>query len=108
MLNHQQAVQGAALQVALDYPTVWQEAAARLRIPYWDWATDALPPREVWQQTHIEIRVPGLDGSTDPLTVPNPLYSYKFQEPVPYLKGAEPDTETVRHSDSPDHSAFVE
>lgn len=51
---------------------VFQDAADKLRIPYWDWASiPEIPP--VLNQPNIQIKTP-----TGEQTVNNPLFQYKF------------------------------
>lgn len=47
---------------------------------YWDWASDANLP-EIVNQRNIDINLPTADSNElVPVTVPNPLYSYKFKD----------------------------
>jgi tyrosinase len=69
-------------------------AAENLRAPYWDWASNSVPPDEVISLQNVEIITP--DGRTT--SVPNPLYQYTFNPvdpsfPDPYRSWRT----TVRH-----------
>ncbi|KAI0064090.1 tyrosinase [Artomyces pyxidatus] len=84
----EQVLQKHALDIAQTYTVEqqqWLAAAANLRAPYWDWATNAVPPPEVISKTTVDIITP--DGKTT--TVTNPLYQYTFHPidpsfPSPY------------------------
>ncbi|KAM3066915.1 hypothetical protein ACMFMF_009966 [Clarireedia jacksonii] len=54
------------------YPT-YQAAADQLRIPYWDWASNAQIPSVVNSQTVTITTASGIQ------TIKNPLYQYNFQ-----------------------------
>ncbi|RVD89014.1 uncharacterized protein DFL_000038 [Arthrobotrys flagrans] len=45
-----------------------------IRLPYWDWAADARVPREVGEMPTIQV-----ETQTGMQTIPNPLYTYRFQ-----------------------------
>jgi tyrosinase len=69
-------LQQHALDVAKTYPNdqqAWLGAAQNLRAPYWDWATNSVPPSEVISLQNINIITPGGRRS-----VPNPLIQYTF------------------------------
>ena len=72
----------------------WKKAAANLRTPYWDWASNPLPPDEVIAMEEITITKP--DGTKQ--SVPNPLYHYNFH-PVPsyFPSNVKSFNTTVRH-----------
>ncbi|KAI1170771.1 Di-copper centre-containing protein [Nemania sp. FL0916] len=70
---------GEAIQrIAVEYTnttnaSAYQDAAQKLRLPYWDWASDpALPPSSVEEN----VTVGGPDGD---MVLHNPLYSYRWQ-----------------------------
>jgi tyrosinase len=92
---HQQEVQKAATEIAQLYPTDqarWLDAAARLRIPYWDWVTHVIPPKEVLELTELIIETPlGL------VTKRNPLFSYTFHDQERSSLPADWNTCTRRH-----------
>ncbi|KAF8500854.1 photo-regulated tyrosinase [Russula emetica] len=74
---YEQALQQHALDVAKTYRTNqqhWISVAQNLRAPYWDWATNSVPPPEVISLQNVNIITP--DGKTS--SVPNPLYQYTF------------------------------
>ncbi|EFI28136.1 tyrosinase [Coprinopsis cinerea okayama7 len=57
----------------------WQRAAADLRQPYWDWATNAVPPAEVIERQQVTIT----NSRGQRVSVPNPLLAYRFQPMEP-------------------------
>lgn len=97
----QQVVQHHALEIAKSYSSdqpAWLSAAQDLRAPYWDWATNSVPPPEVISMQTVSIMAP--DGRTT--SVPNPLYQYTFNPidptfPPPWKYW----TTTIRHPDNP-------
>ena len=73
----QQELQKQALIIAQNYtddPT-WMDAAKKLRAPYWDWATNSIPPPEAVSMTTVTIMMAPHGSTAD---VPNPLLSYTF------------------------------
>ncbi|KAK6330065.1 hypothetical protein TWF718_003493 [Orbilia javanica] len=57
-----------------DLATRYANVLEGIRLPYWDWAFDASVPREVGEMPNIQVQTQrGLE------TIPNPLYSYRFQ-----------------------------
>ncbi|KAI0737489.1 tyrosinase [Irpex lacteus] len=75
----EQFIHDRAVEIAKEYKDSdskqWADAAESLRMPYWDWANDALPPDEVIQYETISIITP--HGKAE---VFNPLYSFAFKE----------------------------
>jgi tyrosinase len=70
-----------------------------LRAPYWDWATNSVPPAEVVSLTTVTI-LAAPDGN--PTDVTNPLYQYTFNPidpsfPSPYQYWQT----TIRSPDNP-------
>jgi tyrosinase len=98
----QQVLQQHALDIAKTYttdPESWLGAAQNLRAPYWDWATNSVPPPEVISLQTVNIIAP--NGQTT--SVPNPLYQYTFNPidpsfPAPWKFWRT----TIRHPDNPD------
>jgi tyrosinase len=92
-------MQQHALEIAKTYSdSSWLTAAQNLRAPYWDWATNIVPPAEVISLESVEIIT--ADGNTTP--VPNPLFQYTFNPidpsfPSPYSSWQT----TIRHPDDP-------
>jgi tyrosinase len=94
-------MQSHALDIAKQYQidqTSWLTAAQNLRAPYWDWATNTVPPPEVISLQSVNIIT--FDGST--ISVPNPLYQYTFHPidpsfPPPYQSWQT----TIRRPDNP-------
>ena len=93
-------MQQHALVIANQYQDQqrWSSAAQNLRAPYWDWATNSVPPPEVISLQTVDVITP--DGNTT--TVTNPLYQYPFNPidssfPAPY----ESWRTTIRHPDNP-------
>jgi len=98
----QQSLQQQALAIAQNYSDRqrWVTAAQNLRAPFWDWATNSVPPPEVISLTTISI-LAAPDGT--PTDVPNPLYQYTFHPidpsfPSPY----DAWQTTIRSPDNPD------
>lgn len=85
---YEQVMQQHALEIANTYQVNkdrWVTAAQNLRAPYWDWATNSVPPDEVISNTTVNIVTP--DGRTT--SVANPLLKYTFNPidasfPAPY------------------------
>lgn len=82
----QQLLQQHAIEIAKTYPDQerWVAAAICLRAPYWDWASNIVPPPEIISLEKIIITTPS--GRT---AVDNPLLQYKFNPidpsfPEPY------------------------
>ena len=72
-----------AIKIASQYhgpdAAAWQQAAASLRMPYWDWALHPVPPPEV-----IELQTLNVTGPNGKVTVnPNPLLSYHYKSDEP-------------------------
>jgi tyrosinase len=96
-------MQNHALQIARSYHDIqsWLSAAETLRAPYWDWATNSVPPPQVIQQQTVTI-LAAPDGR--PTTVTNPLYQYTFDPndtrsfPSPWNSWRT----TIRSPDNPD------
>jgi len=97
----QQVLQQHALDIAKQYQhdrDRWLAQAQSLRMPYWDWATNSVPPPEVISLKNVNIITP--DGRTT--SVPNPLYQYTFNPvdqsfPSPWRSWRM----TIRHPDNP-------
>ena len=105
----QQALQQQALTIAQSYSdqASWGNAATALRAPYWDWATNSVPPPEVISLTTVSI-LAAPDGT--PTDVPNPLYQYTFNPieptfPPPYASW--PNTVRSPDTDGPDATTDV-
>jgi len=78
----------------------WVTAAQNLRAPYWDWASNTVPPPEVISSEKVNIVTPDSDGK--PIAVQNPLIKYTFNPidrsfPAPYSSWQT----TIRHPDDP-------
>ena len=56
----------------------WVDAALKLRLAYWDWAENSVPPPQVISLDQVEITMP--DGQRS--SVINPLRGYRFH-PMP-------------------------
>ena len=52
----------------------WKKAAADLRQPYWDWASNIIPPPQVISQKLVTIT----NNLGKQVKVSNPLFNYKF------------------------------
>lgn len=107
----QQALQQQALGIAQKYSDQqrWVTAAQNLRAPFWDWATNSVPPPEVVSLTTISILA--APGGT-PTNVPNPLYQYSFHPIDPSFPSPYDSWQTTIRSpdnpDSPDASTDVD
>ncbi|PVF95428.1 Di-copper centre-containing protein [Serendipita vermifera] len=64
-------------------------AAARFRIPYWDWAANADLPDFISLQTTVTVNTP-----TGTQTFPNPLYQYTFHPVYSTFGDGLPDEKT--------------
>ncbi|KAI0270057.1 tyrosinase [Gloeopeniophorella convolvens] len=85
----------------------WLTAAETLRAPYWDWATNTVPPPEVISLTTVNIITP--DGKTT--AVANPLLQYTFNPIDKSFFGRFSDWKTTLRrpdSDAPDATSNVE
>ncbi|KAI1758339.1 Di-copper centre-containing protein [Xylaria castorea] len=98
-------VQRLALEYTNDDASAYREASQKLRLPYWDWASDpTLPPAS----TQENITVNGPDGV---INLHNPLYSYLWQTyplnetQFPGQGGMGP--ETTRHEGGTDMTKFI-
>ncbi|KAK8014508.1 tyrosinase precursor [Apiospora arundinis] len=67
-------VQALASQYNDSSSASYKAAAESFRVPYWDWAADYRLPTSTTDQ---RVTVKGPHGQVD---IPNPLYSYKWQE----------------------------
>lgn len=59
--------------------------AIQLRLPYWDWASDAVPPKEVILDKTVEIITPETEiagHKTTTSMVPNPFLSFTFPKSI--------------------------
>jgi tyrosinase len=103
-------MQQHALVIAKQYQDQqrWPSAAQNLRAPYWDWATNSVPPPEVISLQNVDIITP--DGNTTSVT--NPLYQYPFNPIDPSFPAPYSDWQTtIRHPDdfnSPDATTDVQ
>jgi len=74
----QQIIQAHAVQIADTYQTPdaadWKKAAADLRQPFWDWASNSVPPDEIISLEQVSIVVP----NGDTISVQNPFLRYRF------------------------------
>ena len=92
-------IQQHALEIANTYQVNkqrWVAAAQNLRLPYWDWATNIIPPPEVISKETVDIVTP--DGQTT--TVTNPLLKYTFN-PIDSSFPHSSWKTTIRHPDDP-------
>ena len=103
----QQSLQQNALAIAQTYKDKerWVSAAQNLRAPYWDWATNSVPPPEVISLTTVTISA-APDGN--PTDVTNPLYQYTFHPIDPSFTSTNPNRPpyqdwqtTIRSPDDP-------
>lgn len=103
----QQLLQSHAVEIANQYTSsdaaAWKQAAANFRLPYWDWAANAVPPTQVSSDAKVTILAAPNATST---SVDNPILGYPFQPidpsfPEPYSVWPR----TLRHPTSEDASA---
>ena len=87
----EQALYQAVQEVIDEFPSGqrgrWQQAAATLRMPYWDWAQDGgsnTVPTLIRDQTVTVTKPQGT------VTIPNPLYSYSWGNSLPSEMGGGP------------------
>jgi tyrosinase len=89
----EQAIQARAVQIAATYKVDtarWNQAAADLRQPYWDWALNSVPPTQIISDQKVNIITP--DGRRT--LVDNPFVRYRFHPdgssptpaPTPFLR----------------------
>ncbi|KAG8917102.1 hypothetical protein FRC00_014036 [Tulasnella sp. 408] len=74
---YEQILHQHAVDIAKTYTVntvAWILAAEQLRLPYWDWASDSVPPAEVISMDQVIITAPNGQRTT----VPNPLLGYRF------------------------------
>ncbi|KAG9009286.1 hypothetical protein FRB90_008451 [Tulasnella sp. 427] len=98
---YEQVLQGFAVKIAATYTTPdktqWANAALNLRLPFWDWATNAVPPTQVISDATVTITTPNGQQTS----VKNPLLAYPFNPidrsfPSPYSRWPT----TLRHPTS--------
>ncbi|KAK6355011.1 hypothetical protein TWF696_004138 [Orbilia brochopaga] len=85
LLALEQALFHAAMAIAATFSGTAQAqylaAAARLRLPYWDWADPVtqsyLPP--ITLVNTIGVIKPDMSGNPVPVSITNPLFAYNFQ-----------------------------
>ncbi|KZV73173.1 photo-regulated tyrosinase [Peniophora sp. CONT] len=103
----EQVMQEQAIAIANTYEVnaeQFMSAAQTLRVPYWDWALNSVPPDEVIQLRTVTITAP--DGTRK--DVSNPLYQYDFHPidssfPSPYSNWQS----TLRHPTNQGASAVT-
>ncbi|KAJ7674241.1 tyrosinase [Mycena rosella] len=77
LMLYEQALQTAAIAIASTYTVDqdrFKQAALGLRQPYWDWASNAVPPAEVISLDKVPIIAP----NGQKIQVTNPLRRYTF------------------------------
>ncbi|KAF7375353.1 Photo-regulated tyrosinase [Mycena sanguinolenta] len=78
----EQIIQEKAIVIARNYTgdaaVTFLTAAYELRVPYWDWAANIVPPAQIITQTVVEILKPNGELKM----VPNPFLCYTFH-PIP-------------------------
>ncbi|OJT09435.1 Tyrosinase [Trametes pubescens] len=102
---YEQILQKHAIQIARKYVFEgysWRKVAADLRQPYWDWASNAVPPPEVISMERVTIITS--DGRR--ARVENPLLRYRFDSVEPSFAGPFARwPSTIRHPSSDDSGA---
>ncbi|EIM81353.1 Di-copper centre-containing protein [Stereum hirsutum FP-91666 SS1] len=75
----EQELQSHALEIAKLYTVDkdrWIAEATQFRVPYWDWASQAVPPDEVIRQQQVAIITPDSNGKK--VNFPNSFLQYTF------------------------------
>ncbi|KAI1777107.1 Di-copper centre-containing protein [Hypoxylon cercidicola] len=97
-------IQRIASEYSGENASSYREAAQTFRLPYWDWATNAILPPAC---TPESITV---DGPRGPLRLRNPLYSYRWptqplnQTQFPGSQDWPPETTRASNNTHPDFS----
>ncbi|KAF2135447.1 uncharacterized protein K452DRAFT_323045 [Aplosporella prunicola CBS 121167] len=110
----EQVLNSHAVAIAGEFPTgtmrsAYQAAAAKLRFPYWDWATNSVNgnilPGSVSEPT-VSVSFP--NGTTG--QIHNPLYSYRFHPHDPSIGGAPQNQwpETIRAGTTSDMASITQ
>ncbi|KAI8950282.1 Di-copper centre-containing protein [Xylaria longipes] len=106
---YEQTLGDEAQRLALEYTdndaSAYREASQKLRLPYWDWASDpTLPP----STTQENITVNGPEGE---INLHNPLYSYRWQtyplNETQFPGHGEIGPETTRQGGGNDMTKFI-
>ncbi|EGX45615.1 hypothetical protein AOL_s00169g221 [Orbilia oligospora ATCC 24927] len=63
----------------------YNDVLPSIRLPYWDWAADASVPREVGEMPTIQV-----ETQRGMQTIPNPLYTYRFQTNLAEFSAVQP------------------
>lgn len=85
----------AAQQFSVDKQD-WVDAATQLRLPFWDWADNAVLPDVVINSTTVTIT----DYDGQKIKVNNPLMHYRFQKSEPFSTPFNGYRTTLRHPNS--------
>ncbi|KAG8930241.1 hypothetical protein FRC01_003109 [Tulasnella sp. 417] len=102
---YEQILHQHAVEIAQTYTVdtaAWNAAAQELRMPYWDWASNSVPPAQVISMAQVTITAPNGQRTA----VQNPLLGYRFNPidrsfPSPYSRWPT----TLRHPQSASASA---
>jgi tyrosinase len=90
---YEQAWYQSVLEVIADFPSGqqqrWKEAAAGLRMPFWDWAMDPGQGQPV-VPTSMRDQTVSVTKPSGRVTIPNPLYSYTWGDSMPAEIGGGP------------------
>ncbi|KAJ6548594.1 tyrosinase [Mycena capillaripes] len=97
----EQIIQENALAIAETYigdnAVKFRSAALDLRVPYWDWGANIIPPAQIITQTVVEILCP----SGVLRMVPNPFLSYRFHPtPTDFVDNFQIWPQTLRYPTS--------
>ncbi|KAF8637719.1 hypothetical protein AX17_002622 [Amanita inopinata Kibby_2008] len=96
MLLLEQTIQKHALAVAEQFTTGqedWKKAATDLRLPFWDWAANSVPPDVVIKDASVTVT--DFDGKS--ISVDNPLIRYRFHGSRPFTAPFDEWPTTLRH-----------
>ncbi|KAF3927764.1 Tyrosinase [Orbilia brochopaga] len=118
LLALEQALFHAAMSIAVTfsgtYQTQYLAAAARLRLPYWDWADPGtqsyLPP--ITMMANYIVKKPDMSGVPVSVSIANPLFRYNFLSSTSIAPLGSPfnaHMNTVRYPDGAwvDHSSIA-
>ncbi|KAJ6568852.1 hypothetical protein B0H19DRAFT_1373291 [Mycena capillaripes] len=89
----EQVIQRRAIEIALTYTVnrgAMLTAATQLRLPYWDWGVNAVPPPQIIELPRVPITAP--DGTQRLVT--NPFLAYQFN-PLPSSFPSQVDSQVI-------------
>jgi tyrosinase len=75
----QKAAIGIAEKYEGDQEEIYKLAALELRQPYWDWASNIIPPEDIINRETIVYNAPPFG---EEMRMSNPFRRYTFSEPI--------------------------